>query len=147
MCNIRAYKPHLVYQPKKEKKMKNTCFRQFLGCYLLLLLTHVISFTSKHWKSNIMSSKTIKTKRNWMFVLIHSKYITTLHSANYPTIRAHISSVYSMLVWNKIEIFRYASAFSTPHLMRLTFMLFNKCFKISKFYCTIYTKCLKWALL
>ena len=120
-------------------KMKNACFRQFLGCYLLLLLTHVISFTSKHRKLNIMSSKTIKTKRNWMFVWIHSKYIIILHSANF--------SISSMLVLHRIEIFRYASAFSTPHLMRLTFMLFNKCFKISKFYCTIYTKCLKWALL
>ena len=58
-------------------------------------------------------------------------------------IRAHISSTSSMLVLHRIESFRYASAFSTPHLMRLTFMLFNKCFKVSKFYCTIYTKCLK----
>ena len=71
-----------------------------------------------------------------MFVWIHSKY-------NIILIRAHISSTSSMLVLHRIESFRYASAFSTPHLMRLTFMLFNKCFKVSKFYCTIYTKCLK----
>ena len=72
-----------------------------------------------------------------MFVWIHSKYIIILHSANFSI------STSSMLVLHRIEIFRYASAFSTTDLMRLTFMLFNKCFKISKFYCTIYTKCLK----
>ena len=85
--------------------MKNTCFRQFLGCYLLLLLTHVISFTSKHRKLNIMSSKTIKNRE----IECLYGYIQNILS-HYA-----LSSTYSMLVWNKIEIFRYASAFSTPH--------------------------------
>ena len=83
-----------------------------------------------------MSSKTIKTKK----IECLYGYIQNILSYYTLLIFRHTSS---MLVLHRIEIFRYASAFSTPDLMRLTFMLFNKCFKISKFYCTIYTKCLK----